>query len=50
MLEKISGDVALRCWPYLVAKSSHIEVNVDGLACLLHHPMAYNRQTRGRAS
>jgi hypothetical protein len=24
MLEKVPRDVASRCWPYLVAKSSHM--------------------------
>jgi hypothetical protein len=33
MLEKIPGDVASRCWPYLVAKPSHTVADVDGLAC-----------------
>jgi hypothetical protein len=48
MLEKVPGDVTLRCWPYLVAKSFHAGVDVDELACPLHHPMAYNCQMRGR--
>jgi hypothetical protein len=30
ILEKISGDVASRCWPCLVAKPSHMGVDVDG--------------------
>jgi hypothetical protein len=34
--EKIPRDVALRCWPYLVAKASHVGFDVDGLACPLH--------------
>jgi hypothetical protein len=34
--------------PFLPAKSSHVGVNVDGLACPLHLPMACNRQMRGR--
>jgi hypothetical protein len=33
MLEKIPGDVASRCWSYLVAKPSHTVADVDGLAC-----------------
>jgi hypothetical protein len=33
---------------YLAAKSSHVGVDVDGLACPLQHPMAYSRQTRGQ--
>jgi hypothetical protein len=36
MLEKIPGDVASWCWPYLVAKPSHAGVDVDGLAGPLH--------------
>jgi hypothetical protein len=48
MLKKIPGDVALRCWPCLVTEPSHVGVDVDGLACPLHHPIAYNRQTRGQ--
>jgi hypothetical protein len=35
-------------WIYLDAKPSHMGVNVDGLACSLHHPMACSRQTRGQ--
>jgi hypothetical protein len=35
-------------WLYLSAKPSHVGVDVDGLACLLHHPMAYNRHMRGQ--
>jgi hypothetical protein len=31
---------------YLVAKSFHVEANVDGLACSLHHPVACEWQTR----
>ncbi len=34
-------------WLYLAAKASHVGVNVDGLACPLHCPMAYSHQTRG---
>jgi hypothetical protein len=41
MLEKVPGDVASRCWSDLVAKSSHVRVDVDGLPCPLHHPTAY---------
>jgi hypothetical protein len=44
MLEKIPRDIASQCWPYLVAKPSHRGggVDVDGLACPLHCPTAYN--------
>jgi hypothetical protein len=31
---------------YLAANPSHVGDNVDGLACLLHHPMVHDRQTR----
>jgi hypothetical protein len=47
MLEKVTRDVASLCWPYLVAKSSHVGVDVDGLACPLHRPMTCSRQMRG---
>jgi hypothetical protein len=42
------GDVASRCRLYLVAKTSHVGVNVNGLACPLHRPMAHSRQMRGQ--
>jgi hypothetical protein len=32
---------------YLAAKPSHVGANVDGLACSLHHPTAYNHQRGG---
>jgi hypothetical protein len=48
MLEKVPRDVASRCWPYFVAKSSHVGVDVDELVCPMHHPMTYNHQTRGQ--
>jgi hypothetical protein len=48
MLEKISRDVASWCWPCLVAKPSHMGVDVDGVACPLYYPMACSRQTRGQ--
>jgi hypothetical protein len=47
MLEKVPIDVASWCWPYLVAKSSHTGVDVDGLACPLHRSMTSNHQMRG---
>jgi hypothetical protein len=40
IFEKVPRDVASRCWPYLVAKPSHVGVDVDGLACPLHRPTA----------
>jgi hypothetical protein len=45
----ILGDVALWRRLYLAAKPSHVRVDVDGLACPLHHPTAYSRQTRGQS-
>jgi hypothetical protein len=35
-------------WLYLGAKPSHVGVDVDGLACPLHCPMACSRQMRGQ--
>jgi hypothetical protein len=32
---------------YLVVKSSHVRVDVDGLACSLHRSKVYEWQTRG---
>jgi hypothetical protein len=32
---------------YLAAKPAHLGVDVDGLACPLHHPMVCDRQMRG---
>jgi hypothetical protein len=48
MLEKVLGDVALWCWPYLVSKPSHTGIDVDGLANPLHYPTACSRQSRGQ--
>jgi hypothetical protein len=47
MLEKVPGDAASWCWPYLVAKPSIVRVDADGLACPLHRPMVHSYQTRG---
>jgi hypothetical protein len=47
MFRKIPGDVASWHRLYLVAKPSHMGVNVNGLAYPLHHPTASYRQTRG---
>jgi hypothetical protein len=38
-------DVATWRRLYLAAKPFHVGVNVDGLACPLHNPMTYSRQT-----
>jgi hypothetical protein len=48
MLEKVLGDVASWCCLYLAAKPSHVGVDMDGLSCLLHHPMTRSHQTRGQ--
>jgi hypothetical protein len=46
---KVLGEVASWwCYSCLDAKSSHVEVSVDGLACPTHQPMACNHQTRGQ--
>jgi hypothetical protein len=42
-------DIALWHRFYLTAKSSHVGVDVDGLACPLHHTMICNHQTRGQS-
>jgi hypothetical protein len=47
-LKKVPRDVASQCWPYLIAMSSHTGVDVDGLACPLHRPMACSCHTRGQ--
>jgi hypothetical protein len=47
MLETVLGDGSSRSRHYLAAKPSHMGVDVDGLACPLQRPVAYNRQTRG---
>jgi hypothetical protein len=47
MLEKISRDVASRCWLCLVPKLFHVGVDADGLACPLHYPMVCSSQMRG---
>jgi hypothetical protein len=48
MLGMAFGDVTSRRRLYLVARSSHVVVNVDRLACPLHHPMAYCHHMRGQ--
>jgi hypothetical protein len=42
------GDIASWRQFYLAAKPSHVGVNVDGLVCPLHRPMACCRQMRGQ--
>jgi hypothetical protein len=34
---------------YLAAKLAHVRVDVDGLACPLHHPMMCGYQMRGQS-
>jgi hypothetical protein len=41
-------DVASWCRLYLAAKSFHVGVNVDGIVCPLHCPMACCCQMRGQ--
>jgi hypothetical protein len=45
-------DGSWRCcfvaWLYLIAKSYHMGVDVDGLAYLLYRPMTFCHQTRGQ--
>jgi hypothetical protein len=48
MSETVLRDVAIFHRVYLVAKPSHMRFDVDGLACILHHPTVCNRQTRGQ--
>jgi hypothetical protein len=48
MLGMAFGDVTSWRRLYLVARSSHVVVNVDRLACPLHHPMAYCHHMRGQ--
>jgi hypothetical protein len=48
MLEMVLGDVNSWHRTYLAAKPSHVGVNVDGLACPLHHPTSCIHQTRGQ--
>jgi hypothetical protein len=43
----VLGDVASRCRLYLVAKPSHVGVDVHWLACPLQRPTVYGHQTRG---
>jgi hypothetical protein len=48
MPKMLLGDVALRCQLYMATKTSHVGVDVNRLACLLHRPMTCSRQTRGQ--
>jgi hypothetical protein len=47
-LEKVPRDTTLLCWLCLDVKSSHMEVDVAGLPCPFHCPMACIRQTTGQ--
>jgi hypothetical protein len=46
-LKKVPADVASWHRLYLAAKPPLVAVDMDGLACSLHRPMAYSRQMRG---
>jgi hypothetical protein len=45
------GSWRRRCFArlYLAAKPSHMGVDVDSLACYLHHPMVCGHQTSGQS-
>jgi hypothetical protein len=43
------GDIVMLRRLYLAAKTSHMGVDVDGLACPLHRPTVYYHQTRGQS-
>jgi hypothetical protein len=43
----VVGDIAKQRRLYLVSKTSHVGVDVDGLAYPLYHPMVCSHQTRG---
>jgi hypothetical protein len=38
VLEKVLGIGAVRSWPYLIAKHSQVQVEVDGISCPLRCP------------
>jgi hypothetical protein len=46
MLEKVLGVDASMSWPYLVAKPSQVEVEVDMPSCPLRHPTSCGCQSR----
>jgi hypothetical protein len=48
MLGMFLGDVASQRLLYLATKPFHVRVDVDGLACSLHHLTAYSHQMRGQ--
>jgi hypothetical protein len=47
--EMVLRDIASRRWLYLAAKPSLVGVDMDGLACPLHHPTVCSCQTRGQS-
>jgi hypothetical protein len=49
MLGMVLGDVASWHRLYLATKPSHVGVDVEGLACPLHHPTAFSHQSRGQS-
>jgi hypothetical protein len=48
MLKKVLRGIASWCRLYLATKLSHVGVDVNGLACSVHCPLACSRQTRGQ--
>jgi hypothetical protein len=50
MLEMVLGEVARWCRLFLVAKPSHMGVDIDGLSCSLHRPTTCVYQTRAQSS
>jgi hypothetical protein len=49
MTGTVLGVVATWHQLYLAAKPSHMGVDVEGLVCPLHHPMACDHQMRGQS-
>jgi hypothetical protein len=47
MPEMVLGDIASRCQLYLVAKTFHLGVDVDGLDWPLHCPIVCSHQMKG---
>jgi hypothetical protein len=48
MSKTVLGDIPSWHQLYLATSPSNVGVDVDGLACPLHHPMIYNHHTRGQ--
>jgi hypothetical protein len=45
MLKNVLRAGAVRSWPYLIAKSSQVGVNVDRISCPLHCPITCRFQS-----